>query len=847
MIRFLNFLTLLAALLNLTAGCGLRSSGISPQGLLRLGATLATQRLAARSTGGTLQSMLGGSSAGGLMGNIRSLGSTGITSGLVSGSSGLLLSGATSDLGGGPGGGSGGGLLAGLGKLAQERLSTRVSSGVILPGSGISGSGGHPGIQPGQVLQQSSQMSSAGFIATASAASSSSRFTTHLAQNPTGNVGPHSMNPSGGGTLSPSPSNSGGSLLPEVGQGALEMGQSIGRGSVITANMVTNSAARVGAQLAGNTALHAQPIIPSLTGDSPAAGILSASSRPASGGVNAGLGTRHETVGAVVTAGTRENLMGVLGPIAPGGQSAQGSSGGHVSDSSNLSSGRNQGPGLVQGLQQTGQLVAGEVIQAASSAATTAGGLGANLLGNTLPNGMRGIPNQNGGITLRGAVNEGTGIASSGIQSGTAILTRQVLGQGSRQINQGLGGRILGHGGAALQSVASATTQMAGNSATTLLNAASSLGGVSGPAAPVATIGQGPHGAGSGPGHLAGQALMQGTQQFDQATGGGVISSDAAALQSTASMTAQTAGSSTRTELGFASGLGGASSGVSPGGGMGPAPIGGGSVNNLGQGIGQRAPQAGQPFGGTIFGAGGANHQSTTSISSQLSGSFQGGSPGQDPLQGPHPVRQVPGGVSHVTVSTSSQSASSWRSHTQVAGGSPGTLGVGLPSLGAGGPGGGASIGDLRLSSTVTGAGTGSGLLNVIVGAARGGRPASGPGPIIRGGLDTISSSGGSTSVSSGIISGGHQQLQKPGRRSPSGATTAGIAIGAVAGALALSAIGTGIASAIQHNMAGRVSSGGCPRSGCRSSCGRKRRSVPESKVPAEVLDSIPMSFDRSY
>lgn len=892
MIRFQNFLTLLAAFLKLTAGCGLRSSGISGQGLLRLGARLATQRLAATNTGGTLQGILGGSSAGGLVGNIGSLGSGGLTSGLVSGSSGLMISGTTSELGGGPGGGSGGGLLADLGKLARERLNTRVSSGGILSGSGISSSGGHPGIQPGQVLQASGQMASAGFIAAASTASSASRFTTNLAQNPTGNVNAIGMNPSGGGVLGSSLINSGGSLLQGVGQGALQSGQSIGRGTVITASTVTNSAASVGAQLAGNAALQSQPVIPSLTDGSPATVVLSGGSRPGSSGVSAGLGTRHESLGAVLAAGTRGNLMDVLGPTAPGGLSAQGSSGSPVSDSSSLSSGRNQVPGFVQGVQQTNQLVAREVIQTAGSAATTVGGLGANVLGNTIGNSVRGIPSQNGGVPLRGALNEDTAFASSVVQSGvgrgagaletingvgtlsglrngnggrpasgphgagtsagnlvsgTAILTEQGLVQGSRQINQALGGGMIGNGGAALQSAARATTRMAGNSATTLLNAASSLRDVSSAAAPGASIGQGPRGAGSGPGPLAGQGLMQGTHQFNQAIDGGIISRGAAALQSTASMTAETAGSSTRTLLGIATGLGGASSAVSPGGSMGPAPSEVGSVNNLGQGLGQRSPQAGQPFGGTMFGAGGTHQQSATSISSQVSGSFPGGSPGQGSFQGPHPVSQVPGGVSHVTVSASRQSSSSWQAHTHVVGGSGGNLISGFPSHGAGGPGSGVSIGGPASSTTVVGAGTRSDLLDAIVGAASGRRPPSGPAPISPGGLGAIGSNGGSVSVSSGIVSGGVQPVQKHRGRSTSGAAAAGIAIGAVAGALALSALGTGIAGAIQSSRAGRVSSGGCPVSGCRRPCGRKRRSVPQSKVPAEVLDSIPMSFDRPY
>lgn len=132
----------------------------------------------------------------------------------------------------------------------------------------------------------------------------------------------------------------------------------------------------------------------------------------------------------------------------------------------------------------------------------------------------------------------------------------------------------------------------------------------------------------------------------------------------------------------------------------------------------------------------------------------------------------------------------------------------------------------------------------------------SGPAPIPIGGTGT----GGSVSRPSGAVLGprrpGRQNRKPPKKLSRESA--AAIGLGVASGAFALSALAAGIASAVQERRrvahaaaAGTAAPGrrpGCNPKPCGANCGgRKRRSIPMSKVSADVLDSISVNLDHLY
>lgn len=100
--------------------------------------------------------------------------------------------------------------------------------------------------------------------------------------------------------------------------------------------------------------------------------------------------------------------------------------------------------------------------------------------------------------------------------------------------------------------------------------------------------------------------------------------------------------------------------------------------------------------------------------------------------------------------------------------------------------------------------------------------------------------------------SGPHRPGKPRGALNPVDAAAIGLGVGS--GLLALSALAAGIASHIQQKKhrttplvkptAGCVGGTNPPRANAQV---RSRRSIPESKVPAEVLDSISMNFERLY
>lgn len=255
---------------------------------------------------------------------------------------------------------------------------------------------------------------------------------------------------------------------------------------------------------------------------------------------------------------------------------------------------------------------------------------------------------------------------------------------------------------------------------------------------------------------------------------------------------------------------------------------------------------AGHTLGGGSFVAGSSSHVSTTSTTTSIQGNGVGigRTPGPGFGQGTQPANHVPGAGSVVSVSSSRHSHSTWGA--RIVQGSGGSLENGLPNLASGGPSGMPSTGPSGLGPT----GSGSGLLNAIVGAATGGGQHGVHGAVPDGRTGVLGSSVTSVSRSSGVISGiGQGQVaQNPHGRKPSAAAAAGIALGVMAGTIALGAIGSGIAGAINSGMAGGGrQGGGCPRRACGGGCGRKRRSILQSKVPADVLNNIPMDFNLRY
>lgn len=703
----------------------------------------------------------------------------------------------------------------------------------------------------------------AGYLVAAGATSNTATgMRTHLAGSTiTNTVGAIANQPSGapvpvlssgGSRSSPGRVIPGGSPLLGPGQGAHHMGQAISRQSLTTTSTVTESVSGFGEQLAPNSGTYLQGTNTSPAGGSPVAGPTIRNSGPGSNGVGAGTGS--EGLGALPTAGTGGDVLGVLGTTARG---------------------RPQGPGVLQGVQQSSQLVGAAVLQTSGAVTNTAGGLGANLISNTISNPQGGVPGQRGRVPLGGAANGGSIIGSDGIQSGlgrgpgpqgpvygagalgglqnghgahsagTRILAGQGMPLGTSPNGQGLRGSTIDRDSAILQSRGAIRTQMTGHSETTLLDVASGIGGASGSTAPGGSMGQDASGPVSGAMVSAGQGLLQNTHLISQTLGGGTNGNGGGVLQSTAGLATRTAGSNVATALNVATSLSGIPGGAAPGTGYGPGSRAPGPGNNLLQGPGQGTPQVGLPLGGTFIGSSSSAQHSTTSIGTQMSESLPGGSPGgQGPTQGTQPMRQGSGGMTHMTVSASSHSASSWRSRTHVIRGSAVNSGGAFPSLPGNTPSDMGPNGGSGFSST--GTNSGANLLGAIAAAAStGGHSVGGPATVPSAGLSGLVSSGASVAGSSSAISGTAQHRQLQQRRKIDGATVAGIAIGSVASALALGAIGAGIAGAINSGMGtgGRTISGcggGCPRS-----CGRKRRSVSQSKVPAEVLNNVPMDFNR--
>lgn len=866
----LNLLTVFAALLSLTTGCGLRSSGLARQGLAQLGTALATRHLAAGSAGGTLASAVGaalaGSRRGSLLGGLTRMSGGNLATSLLTAGTGITSSITTSGQGG-----AGRALLADLGNLAADRLRNRGSSGGILSGSTITGSA--------QQLGQGLQMAS-GFVMAAGATSSTATgFRTHLGGSSVANtVGQGAGVLPGGavsGGIAPSePGVSPGiSPLEGVGPTAPRMGQA----SLVTTNAVTNSATTIMTQLGANSARNGLGLAAG-----PVAGALSGASGPGSSGVGTGPGVLPGVPG--VSPGG--DLLGGIGTTSPGGVVAPGSSGGSTFPA-------NPGQVVGQAMRQTHQTVSHGLVRAVGTAVTAGtaatGNLGVNTVGNLLGR----VPNMGDGVTHGGAPMQGSGLGSSGVGSG---VTQGPEAQGALY-GPGPGGALQNGNGAlatlGLNDGSLSTGSVSGSN--NLVSATSILAGrqqvraqVLGGQQRSPMLGGTPRiGGGTAGNPAAGSgAQIGGSSRHNllatvSSLSGGVSPGDALVVSprgpTTSGVTSGvvrgafgTLGGVDMDGRGFNGAIGSGPSGSAPGSGV-PGGV------NTGTVLGQSAQEISQAVGGGIFapGATGGNpapglgvhpgrspgqhlQGTATSVSStssfgatpsgtsslSFSGTGSGGNLRQVSGQDTQPISHGPRQGSVVSVTTSRHSASSF--HAQIVRHNQGHLDSALPGRESGRPGVGYPSG--AIGQGTTGTEGGGGLLGTIVAASTGGGAASSPGSVPTVGLGGLNSNVATVVGSSGTMSGITQHNQIPKRRRIDGGTAAGIAIGSLASALAIGAIGAGIAGVINSGSgAGPRRAVGCSGGGCSSGCGRKRRSVPQSKVPAEALNNIPTNFDRLY
>ncbi|XP_077529167.1 uncharacterized protein LOC144141485 [Haemaphysalis longicornis] len=822
----LNLLAVLAALLSLTRGCGFRPGGNRGQALLRLGQALGNGRLTTGSSSGvlasTVSSALGGGSGGGLLGGLGSLTSGSLSGALLSGNGGLGSSSATPGLQASLGtlttrlgGATGGSLVLGFGKLAATHLGADGSSGA----TGSSSTLGVSGQQLQQSLLQNGQLAARGFLlATGASTSAASSIGRHIGGSSITNTA-DSVGSLGRGALlgvvssegtrpSTSGVSPGGSPLQGVGQVSHQLRQATSSGSLVTSSMVTNSATTVAGQLVGSAPVPAPGVIPSLGGSGPVSGALNGNRGPVSNGVATG--------------------SGIL---------------------------LNQGQAVGQSIQQAGQLVTQGLIAAAGGTVNTAlGGIG-NPRGNSGGVIMDGVTSQGRGVLHGGAPSGSPGFQSSGVGSGGSPL--QGVGQVSHQLGQATSSGSLLASSMVTNSATTLAGELLGNAPVPAPGVIPSLGG-SDPVSGALNGNRGPvsNGVVTAPSLLGsrqeGQGHLLSSQQITTVSGGGLLTAGGGAANPAADLGAPFGGTSGPNLPGAAPSLNVVSSGAGVSSRTSSILTSNGASSGIN--IGQRLGPEGQPqpisqvSSGQSFSAASAAHHSAATMGVHLGADSvgNGGNMGQVPGQGPHPTNQVPSGGSVVSVSHSSSSHSSSSWHARFQGNPQGQISGSVPSPGGGAPGGGYPIGAGGPGST--GSAGGGSLLQAIAAAGTGRATVGGLGSVPAVGLGGLSSSGtsavGSSSVTSAVAG---YPPQRPVIK-PSPAATAGIALGVLAGTLAVGAIGSGLAGAIQSGViGGGRRGGGCSGGGCRSRCGRKRRSVPESKVPAQVLDSIPMNFKLRY
>lgn len=802
--RLLNLLATFAALLNVTTGCGLRPVGITSQGLLKLGSSIVAQRLGAGNTGTTLESVsaaLGGSSRGSLVNSITSLAGRGLAAGLQSGTIGLSSRGVP---------GSRTDLLPGI---HQVQGVSQSFAGAVLMAGGVTGqSSAGLGIQPGATSNVNLQSSSS-------------------TQNSATLIGSSGIIPSGAG--------SGGRGLPGSSGGV----PAIGIGGVLPSGIATSGINQV--QSLTQSLQHVSQAVNGVV--IPNGGAPSTSAIPMGPRLGQNTAANLQATGASQDSGA---LFGGNG-LAP----------------TTVGSGVQQLHTLGQSVEHASQTVAASVMTGGDATRNAATGMGVQL------GGRRDMTLQAARANHRLATL--TGISSSvpegGIPGPSPYPGRnpvQGLVQGTRQIVEetniatNIGGRS-----SPQQSAPDTGLQLAGTATQSLLSVASTVSGtVSGNGAPGRAMGPAPNRAGENPVHR----LLQGANEMGRGLGGAIIPGGSITPQSPQGTGIQLSGTATHSLLNVASTSSGAVSGVRGPGGMGPSPNGAGSGpgfipgSNPMEGLGQDMQQIGHAVGRTINGGGvaaphspagtelllgGSSTQYTQSVASRVSGAVtgvaaprrgmgpspSGAGPDWNPGQPSQPTSHTPGGASIISVSRSRHSSSSYQAQMV---GIPGTGSLGGLPASPGGDGSGHGVPN----------GAGGNLLGAMLAASSTGAPQSGPGAVGAGGSSVLGSRVVGGSVTSGVVSGITQHGQQQQRKRMAPAAAAAISLGAMAGALTLSAIGAGLAGAVQSRRlaeAGRV--GGCPGGGCRSACGRKRRSLSHSKVPSEVLDNISVDFHQPF
>lgn len=663
----------------------------------------------------------------------------------------------------------------------------------------------------------------------------------------------------------------GANVVQPLGQTLPQTNPTLSAASLGAGGVAVNNAVYSATNLARQTAGSILGVTRNINTGGPDGGIPSGGNGLAPSTVGSGLGALPGGVPAV----------GVVGSPVPDAVQLGGPRGDSVPSSTNPGSGPVLHPGssVVQGLQQStnqiGQMVNGGLIGSGTALLQPAARMGSQVTVSSAQSILRVTSGGTSGVPSAGApsgnIRQGLsgGDSEPALQPGNNVV--QGLQQGTNEIGQVVNGAIIGGNTAALQPAAGMGTRLAVSSAQNILSVASGgndavpSGGV-----PSGSIRQGPSGGDSVPAGLPGStSLEQRPNQIGQGLHVTNIRTTSTTQQSATRLGIHLSGSSPQNIPNMPSRIGG---GVPQ---QGPNDAGPGTGllrhSNIVQRLGQGINQIDQTLPGAIIGGGATALQSTANMATQMAsrstqsafgvasrvthgisgiGALSGGSqsvpsvaapginPGQQPGQGSQPIGHVSGGQSFMSVSTSSHSERRWGTH--IVGNSQGG---GLTNPGSGGPGGASLPGTSGLGAT----GAGSGLYGTILGAATGQGLPAGPGALPADSMGGHSSSSVRVSSSSSSISGiaPHRPQHRIGK--PSAAAVAGIALGTMAGAVALTALGTGLASAIQAGTGGGRRHVGCSRGGCSSGCGRKRRSVAQSKVPAEVLNSIPMDFNRRY
>lgn len=286
--------------------------------------------------------------------------------------------------------------------------------------------------------------------------------------------------------------------------------------------------------------------------------------------------------------------------------------------------------------------------------------------------------------------------------------------------------------------------------------------------------------------------------------------------------------------------------GIAAGRGSGTAIFGGGGTPGVGSGF-QAGPLSGSHGPGALPGLDGAFPSSSDALSAVGSGSSTlGGVAGPPFGSGPGQRDSGPGAEGRLTSQPPVlPSGPAFGSGNGASGVGPAGQGFSHPASvgGSGGPGatGSPVIGPNWQPSDASG----------TSGSGRPGAPGS-----------TASGTQGASGIAGGPSSAGNglsptRPSGKPHNKPLTQAEKAALGLGLTGGLLAIGALSAAIAGAVQQaqkqrrqgkpGQGGGAPSQGIPKPLCTNGCGRHRRSIRESRVPAEILNSISMDFERLY